>query len=362
MKKIIKRILIAIPIIMVIAFGIITVIIPRRMYTSSIEANKKDVNTCLTSDSKKRTSVVTYKPCNKDFKLADWTKEYGNKNSKTTVIWIHGGPTVQFFGRKGPSEYSQALKENLEKHHTVFLRQTWHVKQYLGNAKNISANVASKELKESMEIIDKAINHYQKKGQRVVLIGHSFGSYLVNAYLYNYGAKADYTISMAAKLVLLDKDVMTKVYDNLEAGKKNRKLIRFNKQNQLIQKEFSVPIYAWAVMKYNWTTYDVVGRLNIGLYDHFENNFAGPNNKLKENSNVLWITAHYDPNTGWFDQDMQNVAKRYGKLMVVDKDDLIALRSRLDKKNQKKDLAKLAHRSMVKDDILIKEWFEIAGL
>ena len=118
-----------------------------------------------------------------------------NPSADTVIIGIHGGPTDMLY----PGDFD--FFEGISTFSVV------EIKQYQHQNPTVMANAAL-TLEEAIimndttvAMIRKVVNHYNDMNKTVVLIGHSFGAFLLPEYLDDYGIdEVHRIIPMAGRL------------------------------------------------------------------------------------------------------------------------------------------------------------------
>ena len=133
---------------------------------------------------------------------ADVTKlfeVFGNPDSDTVWIYAQGGPAHVL----NPEEYPSF--SNYPEHGDV---QFVQVHQTLTLNHDLAERDAKWSLDElqaevdvSVEILHRTIEHFSEPGKRVVVVGHSYGAFLITRYLAQRGPEAaDQYLIMAGRL------------------------------------------------------------------------------------------------------------------------------------------------------------------
>lgn len=128
-----------------------------------------------------------------------WLSE-GNESSDTVLLVCQSGPKAKLeFAEKRRS--SHKYLPNFREYQIVHLHQaqTWNAEIYTYEDV-FNYSMAERENRKSTEILARAIKHFKKRGSTVLVIGESFGAYLISSYLANYESKADGYIVLGARL------------------------------------------------------------------------------------------------------------------------------------------------------------------
>ncbi len=120
--------------------------------------------------------------------------EQGNKESDTVWIYEQGGPGITF-----PDDNLKFLPNNHKYHHIhAHQAQDYNTTLY---TYNITKEDAIIETNTSIEILKRIVHYFKSRGKMVVVIGNSYGSWIVLRYLSQYGSEtADKFVIMAGRL------------------------------------------------------------------------------------------------------------------------------------------------------------------
>ena len=219
------------------------------------------------------------------------------KNDKI-VLWVTGGPQkimpvakmreVKFIKKVLPlfGQSYDVFKE--EKITFAVLNQPQWMKQNSFNSKTFdtefTAKDGRKEIDETVKKLHQLIIHFKDKGKKVLIGGESYGGFLMNEYLAQYGdGLPDHILSVAARLKLANLDKMKEL---------------------LAQNKF--PLF---------TTND--RSLSIRDIDIFLKNLAGEivtedyTKKISDQnlSKVTFLSSEPDQHVGWLNKEEQDWAK-----------------------------------------------------
>ena len=154
----------------------------------------------------------TYQPTAIPEDVTDLFEVFGDPDSSTVWIYAQGGPLHMLH----PEEYS--LFENYPEHRDirfVQVHQTLTINHDLAEREgDWSLEDLQAEVDVSVEILDRTIEHFKMQDKRVVVVGHSYGAFLVTRYLALKGPEAaDQYLLMAGRL-----DMPLKVVEGFLAG------------------------------------------------------------------------------------------------------------------------------------------------
>ncbi len=126
---------------------------------------------------------------------------YGDANADTVWIYVQGGPVTE-------REY--AFEELYDDGSDLFPFFKDDLRIYPYQAQHLDPNIASsiifdfedakKEAAKSSEIVKRIVEHFKAKNKVVYLVGHSYGSFIVNDVLARYGSIARKTISLNGRI------------------------------------------------------------------------------------------------------------------------------------------------------------------
>ena len=149
---------------------------------------------------KKEVSFVSYK----ETKLPkDTTKlwlSHGNPKSDTVIIFCQGGPkgtlTFEEHGRTS-LRYLPKYKE----YKIVYLHQAQTFnKDILRYKIAFTSQMAEKEVANTSEMLFRAIKYFKDKDKKVIVIGNSYGAYVVTNYLATKPSLADEYVIVAGRI------------------------------------------------------------------------------------------------------------------------------------------------------------------
>lgn len=127
----------------------------------------------------------------------DYLVVKSNPEADTIIIGLHGGPLDNL--ALGEFEYF----ESISTFSVLELMQYQHINSEVLHDPNITLNQAVAMNDTTVAMIKKAVNHYNELDKVVVLIGHSFGGFLLHEYLDDYGiSEKNIVISLGARFNL----------------------------------------------------------------------------------------------------------------------------------------------------------------
>jgi len=157
---------------------------------------------------------------------------FGNINSDTVIINSQGGPVSNFDFEGTYDILVNQAKINLEKTLVVNVHQEQTLKPWKFNEKEITFEQAKEYDKKSVERLVDVIKYFKSKGKKVYVVGISFGAFMVQDSLAEYGNIADKYLIMVGRLNIPEKvwnEFKEGHYVGFEYDKKgNSKIIPFN--------------------------------------------------------------------------------------------------------------------------------------
>ena len=126
-----------------------------------------------------------------------WIQD-GLSTSDTTLIICQGGPKKEItYQKRGRTIYR--YMPNYKNYKKLFLHQsqTFNPKLY---EHRFTYAMAEKEVEVTSEMLKRAIIYEKKRGKTVIVIGHSYGAYIIVNYLSNYTSLANKYIIMAGRI------------------------------------------------------------------------------------------------------------------------------------------------------------------
>ena len=124
----------------------------------------------------------------------------GNIKSDTTLIICQGGPSRQLtFIEKGRTSYRYI--PSYSNYNIVYLHQAQTYNPEIFNFKStFSIEMANKEVDNSSEMLYRAIKHFKIKNKTVIVIGTSYGAYIIQNYISTRPSIADKYYVLAGRI------------------------------------------------------------------------------------------------------------------------------------------------------------------
>ncbi len=132
----------------------------------------------------------------------------GDAQSDTVVIFCQGGPSNSLDFTPGERTNWRYLP-GYEGYYKIFLHQYSTLYPDIFNYNNFTKNEAQKVTEYSVNMIAKTVETFKNKNKKVLLIGHSYGAFLVNHYLSIGENQADKVAVLSSRI-----DVPKEVYES----------------------------------------------------------------------------------------------------------------------------------------------------
>lgn len=127
--------------------------------------------------------------------VADYTEIRSNPSADTVIIGLHGGPTGVLY----PGDFS--FFEGISTFSVVEMQQKQHFNPEILTNSSMTLEEAIVYNDTTVAMLRKVVNHYNDQNKTVVLMGHSFGAFLLPEYLDDYGIEDVHAvIPMAGRL------------------------------------------------------------------------------------------------------------------------------------------------------------------
>lgn len=160
------------------------------------EKNNYDIIGQKTSNSNSKAIVEygTYKPTKITNTVKDLYIETGNKTSKTVLLVVQGGPYEKM-------QYTNEFDKWKDKLHIIFVKQAQTINPtLLPPENNLKLEDAYTENLVSVEILRKVIEHFKNNDKKVLVWGVSYGAWIIQKYIAEYGIGADAVSISAGRL------------------------------------------------------------------------------------------------------------------------------------------------------------------
>jgi len=125
---------------------------------------------------------------------------YGNPASNTVIVNAQGGPDVNLFTDEFKDIFSNKSNVNADNLFIVNIHQyqTLHPDEFRN--KDIAFDKVVEYGKISTKLFADAVNYFKAKGKKVIVVGISYGAFLVEDYLATYGNVADGYLIVVGRL------------------------------------------------------------------------------------------------------------------------------------------------------------------
>jgi len=151
-----------------------------------------------------------YKPTKIPKNLNELYLETGNVNSEIVLLYVQGGP---FDKIQNINEFD-SWKNDL---HIVLVKQAQIINPtILPPENNLSYEDAHNENLVSVEILKKLITYFKKQNKQVLVYGVSFGAWIIQKYVAEFGNEAD-AISISAGRLDMDSKILQATKSNQKA-------------------------------------------------------------------------------------------------------------------------------------------------
>ena len=142
--------------------------------------------------------------CSKSFDYSDIPESIhevthisGDPDSETVFVMVQGGPEFEIQHRSFLNR--PQLLANDRNTLVVYPAQGQVLDTELPE-KILSTDDAQRINEISVEILHEVVEYFSQNNEKVIVVSHSFGSFLVPAWLEKYGNEADYTVIAAGRL------------------------------------------------------------------------------------------------------------------------------------------------------------------
>ncbi len=113
--------------------------------------------------------------------VEDYIVTRTNAGADTVIIGLHGGPTNMLY--EGDWEYF----ESIPTFSVVEMQQVQHLRPEIMTNSALTLMDAEMYNDTTVALLKKVVNHFNALDKKVVLIGHSFGAFLLPEYVDDYG-------------------------------------------------------------------------------------------------------------------------------------------------------------------------------
>ncbi len=242
-----------------------------------------------------------------------------SKKSNKVLLWIEGGPIITSPGadyKKSINDHYVPLSAKNEGISFYLMNQSQYLKQnkFLdGNIDQLTYEDGYKEHMETVDNVHKVIKHLKKQNKIVGLVGHSYGSFVVNEYLAKYGDDTpDFVLSAAGRLKINNAKNLQKAYEIAFTKEHSRIFIKENDT-------FDDSANDEEVEKLDFLN-GLIIQNKIGLKGLLKDYTKAI--KDKDLSKTTFLTANPDYLVGWFNQEEINWAKsRNAKIEAISKEE-----------------------------------------
>lgn len=124
----------------------------------------------------------------------------GNTKSDTVLVICQGGPTdVLTYAKKGRTNYRYI--PGYSNYNIVYVHQAQTINPTMFSyANDFILNMAKSETEKSIEFLFRTIEYFKNRKKTVIVIGNSYGAYLIANYLANRTDRADKYYAIAGRI------------------------------------------------------------------------------------------------------------------------------------------------------------------
>lgn len=159
----------------------------------------------------KKDQYVPFQPTVVPTNISELYETKGDLNSDTVFIALQGGPvSIRSYDIESSPGYNYPFFEDDLR---VYPYQVQHMNESFKTATNFTHSDAVSENLKTVKIVHDVIKHFKSQGKVVYLIGHSFGAFISQEVLYQYGTIAERTIVLNGRL-----DMDTEVWKGYARG------------------------------------------------------------------------------------------------------------------------------------------------
>lgn len=149
---------------------------------------------------KEQTEVRDYKETIFPIDTAQLWVSDGNEESDTVLIICQGGPSKNLtFVEKGRTSYRYIPSYSNYSIAYLHQAQTWN-KEIFNFKENFTIEMAEKEVENTTEMLYRAIKYFKEKRKTVIVIGTSYGAFIIPNYLSTRPSLADKYVIIAGRI------------------------------------------------------------------------------------------------------------------------------------------------------------------
>jgi len=139
---------------------------------------------------------------------------YGNSESNTVIINTQGGPEIELFTKEFEEIFTEYGKLNKDSFFVVNINQIQIIHPEKFTKNDISFEQAKSFDNENTELLANAVKYFKSKNKKVIVTGLSYGAFMVEDLLAQYGNIADSYLISVGRL-----DIPEKVWKLFSKGK-----------------------------------------------------------------------------------------------------------------------------------------------
>lgn len=126
----------------------------------------------------------------------------GNKEADTVMIYENGGPSFELEDDdfEDPDFEDDIFSQKFKNYYRVYAHQAETLFTQKTCDSDYSRSDAEKNNRTSVEILDRIVKNFKNQGKTVLLVGHSFGGFIITKYIAEKPNQADRILIMASRL------------------------------------------------------------------------------------------------------------------------------------------------------------------
>jgi hypothetical protein len=175
---------------------------------------------------------------------------FGNPASNTVIINAQGGPETTLFTNEFKEIFLNKGKINTDSIFAVNIQQIQTLEPEKFEKSDITFEQAIEYGKQNTKMLADAVNYFKAKRKKVIVVGISYGAFLVEDYLADYGNVADEYFIMVGRLNM-PKDIWIPFSKGkMIEFKDGVKFTKVKKQKEIVQRNMSKIAAAYGHKRY----------------------------------------------------------------------------------------------------------------
>jgi len=175
---------------------------------------------------------------------------FGNPASNTIIINAQGGPETTLFTNEFKEIFLNKAKINADSIFAVNIQQIQTLKPEKFEKSDITFEQAIEYGKQNTKMLADAVKYFKAKGKQVIVVGISYGAFLVEDYLANYGNVADEYFIMVGRLNMPKEIWIPFSEGKMIEFKDGVKFTKVMKQKEIVQRNMSKIAAAYGHKRY----------------------------------------------------------------------------------------------------------------